>query len=62
MRFKICYIWIRDYRNFKNFGFNLSSTVKFDFDVENFKLSRKEINNVPKNFFGYDISDVVGFR
>jgi len=61
MRFKICYIWIRDYRNFKNFGFNLSSTVKFDFDVENFKLSRKEINNVPKNFFGYDISDVVGF-
>ncbi|WP_370391074.1 AAA family ATPase [uncultured Winogradskyella sp.] len=61
MSFKICYIWIREFRNFENFGFNLSSSEKFDFDVQKFRLSKKEISDVPNNFFGDNISDVAAF-
>jgi hypothetical protein len=61
MSFKICYIWIRKFRNFENFGVNLSSKEKFDFNQEKFSLSRKEIEDIPNNFFGDNISDVTGF-
>ncbi len=57
---KICYIWVEKFRNFENFGFNLSSSQKFKFDLERNTLSKKEVDALPSNFFGESISDVVG--
>lgn len=61
MSFKICYIWIRKFRNFENFGVNLSSKEKFDFDIDRFKLVKTDLNDIPNNFFGEHTSDVTGF-
>ena len=58
---KICYIWVEKFRNFNNFGFNLSSSHKFIYNFENNNINSKEIKNlVPSNFFGDRITDVVG--
>ncbi|NDP21843.1 MAG: AAA family ATPase [Paludibacter sp.] len=59
MSFKICYIWVAKFRNFENFGVNLSSQVKFQF-IDN-RLTKSKRDNIPDNFFGDDISDVTGF-
>lgn len=56
----ICYIWVEKFRNFENFGFNLSSSHKFKYDVENNALSKKDVDALPSNFFGERINDVVG--
>jgi hypothetical protein len=61
MSFKICYIWIRKFRNFGNFGVNLSSKEKFDFNLDRYSLAKTDINSIPNNFFGENISDVAGF-
>ncbi|WAC02261.1 AAA family ATPase [Lacinutrix neustonica] len=61
MSFKLCYIWIDKFRNFENFGVNFSSSEKFDFDSDNLSLNKTEVNNVPDDFFGKDISEVTGF-
>lgn len=58
--FKICYIWVEKFRNFENFGFNLSSSEKFHFDSGTNYLTSKKTNLVPRNFFGENISDVIG--
>lgn len=57
---KICYIWIERFRNFENFGFNLSSSQKFKYDSKINILSRVKIDPLPVNFFGDRIEDVVG--
>jgi ABC-type Na+ transport system ATPase subunit NatA len=57
---KICYIWIEKFRNFENFGFNLSSSHKFKYDAENNVLVKKDLDNLPSNFFGERVADVVG--
>ncbi|HUM51647.1 MAG TPA: AAA family ATPase [Chitinophagales bacterium] len=56
----ICYIWVEKFRNFENFGFNLSSSHKFKYDLENNALSKKDVDALPSNFFGERINDVVG--
>ncbi|AWW00450.1 AAA family ATPase [Arcticibacterium luteifluviistationis] len=56
----ISYIWVEKFRNFENFGFNLSSSHKFKFDAENRILSKKDVEPLPPNFFGERINDVVG--
>jgi len=57
---KICFIWIKKFRNFENFGFNLSSSTKFSYDPDKNKLTKKDIEELPKDFFGESIRDVVG--
>jgi len=57
---KICYIWVEKFRNFENFGFNLSSSHKFKYDADNNALTKKEVYALPTNFFGERIIDVIG--
>ncbi|GAB4019152.1 AAA family ATPase [Spirosoma koreense] len=57
---KICYIWVESFRNFKNFGFNLSSEYKFNYSVEENFISLKKENILPNDFFGERIIDVIG--
>ncbi|NOI56214.1 AAA family ATPase [Vibrio coralliilyticus] len=57
---KICFIWIENYRNFKNFGLNLSSNLHFEYDPEKHKISTIEKSPLPDNFFGDGVTDVTG--
>lgn len=57
---QVCYIWVEKFRNFENFGFNLSSSYKFKYDVENNILIKKDVTTLPSNFFGERINDVIG--
>lgn len=57
---KICFVWIDKFRNFENLGVNLSSSVKFSYDISSNKLHKKKIASLPDNFFGESIIDVVG--
>ena len=59
MSFKICYIWVAKFRNFQNFGINLSSQEEFTFSDN--KLTKSKRDSIPEFFFGNDISDVTGF-
>lgn len=56
----ICYIWVKEFRNLVNFGFNLSSSQKFKYDVKNNLITTQEVTALPQNFFGESIIDVVG--
>lgn len=56
---KICYVWVKDFRNLNNFGVNLSSDYKFNYDVDKNSITRKRSFGVPKDFFGESISDVI---
>jgi hypothetical protein len=55
---KICFIWARRFRNFNDFGLNLSSTEKFRY--ENGKLSVAKLSPLPDDFFGFEVSEVTG--
>lgn len=57
---KICFIWIKSFRNFDNFGFNLSSSFKFKYDHETKLVTRKKSQTLPKDFFGKKIIEVIG--
>lgn len=60
MKLKLCYIWVSEYRNFKNTGFNFSSTEKFNYDHGSGSLTKERIKELPENFFGKGIVDVSG--
>lgn len=60
MFLKLCYIWVEDYRNFQEMGFNFSSDVKFSYDNSNKTLKTVNIEPLPENFFGQRITDVTG--
>lgn len=57
----ICYIWIENFRNFRNTGFNLSSKYKFEFDPERDRISKTNIPSLPDGFFGKRIDEVTAF-
>ena len=58
---KICYVWIKEYRNFRNMGINLSSNEKFKYDSDLNVLSKIDVNyKLPKDFFGNVITDITG--
>lgn len=57
---KICYIWVEKFRNFENLGLNLSSNLKFYYNVLDNQIYLKEIEDIPTNFFGSKITDVTG--
>lgn len=60
MSLKICYVWVDNFRNFKNFGFNLSGSYKFHFDSTNHLLTSNNPDPLPNDFFGKNIIDVIG--
>jgi predicted ATPase len=60
MSLKLCYIWVEDYRNFQNTGFNFSSEEKFYFDLNTSLLSMQHLERLPNNFFGDRIIEVTG--
>ncbi|MGG7606625.1 AAA family ATPase [Massilia sp. BKSP1R2A-1] len=55
---KICFLWVRRFRNFENFGLNLSSTEKFRY--EHGQLTVAKLSPLPDGFFGHEISEVTG--
>ena len=58
---KICFIWIKEYRNFRNMGINLSSNEKFKYDSNLNVLSKVDVNHkLPEDFFGNAITDITG--
>ena len=57
---KICFIWVKEFRNFNNFGLNLSSDYIYEFDELTKSLSRKEQKPLPSNFYSEGVSDVTG--
>lgn len=54
------FIWIKDYKNLKNIGFNFnaSSNVSFDYINEELIISSKKIN-LPQGFFSKNIKEVT---
>lgn len=48
---KVCYLWVKDFRNFANQGFNFSSKTKFHFDERDNILSKINISPLPIDFF-----------
>nr|WP_288934778.1 AAA family ATPase [uncultured Allomuricauda sp.] len=61
MSLKLCYIWVENYRNFKNFGVNFSSSEKFQFDPGTGRLDLDQTTSLPTDFFENDrIQDVTG--
>ncbi len=57
---ELLYVWIEDYKNIKNQGFNFSPKHWFYYDKKNKQLKHEEKNsNYPNNFFGENISNVT---
>ena len=54
---EILYLWIENYRNIKNQGFNFSSKWKFDYQNE--QLTVEERPDAIDNFFGEDIVNLT---
>ncbi|WP_448550255.1 AAA family ATPase [Thalassotalea fusca] len=57
---KICFIWVKEFRSFKNFGLNLSSDYIYGFNESTNSLSRKEQKSLPSNFYGDGVEDITG--
>lgn len=55
---KICFIWTERFRNFRNFGLNLSSVEKFSY--QNGTLYINTLVPLPNDFFGPEMSEVTG--
>ena len=54
---ELLYLWIEDYKNIQNQGFNFSSKWKFDYQNE--QLTVEERPNAIDNFFGENIVNVT---
>jgi len=57
---KLCYIWAKDYKGFKNQGFNLATDLIFEYSYTDLTLQAFKNPKYIKDFFGDEISDVVG--
>lgn len=57
---KICFIWVKEFRSFKNFGLNLSSDYVYEFNESTNSLSRKKQKSLPSNFYGNGVEDITG--
>ncbi|MEL4244112.1 AAA family ATPase [Shewanella xiamenensis] len=55
---KICYIWVKKFRNLENFGISLSSEHEFHYEMSTHSISRVDKNKLPDNFFYDGIIDV----
>ncbi|CAM3190471.1 AAA family ATPase [Janthinobacterium lividum] len=56
---EIIYIWVKEYKNLKDFELNLSSTVQFKYSKEKNSVQRIGTKKIPANFFPYNVTDVV---
>ena len=58
---KICYIWVENFRNFRNTGINFSSSAKFKYDINTNVISREDLKPLSDTFFNDEgrISDVT---
>lgn len=57
---KLCYIWIEDYKGFKNQGFNFATDFTFNYSISDSIVTRAENKKYIKNFFGSGITDITG--
>lgn len=58
MSLKLCYIWVSEFRNFKNTGFNFSSSEKFHYNENSNVLTCDRLEKLPEKFFGSSIIEV----
>ena len=57
---ELIYIWIKDYKNIQNQGFNFSHRWRFDYDTDNCILDMEDRKDtVIDNFFGEHIVNVT---
>jgi len=63
---ELLYLWIGNYKNIKNQGFNFNNKLLFDFNVKKKKeikkgilLCKKSDFNIKKNFFGDKITNIT---
>lgn len=57
---KLCYVWIEEYRGFRNQGFNFSSEYTFNYNVSDSLITKTENEKYIKGFFGEGILDIMG--
>lgn len=57
---ELCYIWISEFRNFKNEGFNFSTESYFNYSPETNKLDVTPNPNYLKDFFYTNIINITG--
>lgn len=57
---KLCYIWIEEYKGFRNQGFNFATDYIFNYSNMDLILRRSENKKYIKNFFGDGITDIIG--
>ena len=56
---ELLYVWIKDYKNIKEQGFNFSPKWRFHYEPETGELTIDENKNFIDNFFGEHISNVT---
>lgn len=56
---KICFIWARSFRSFKNLNLNVGSSDKYHFDYASGVLEKTPLHPLPENFFAESITDVM---
>lgn len=57
---KLCYIWTEDYKGFKNQRFNHGTDYIFNSSKSNLILTQTVEEKHIKNYFGNEITDIVG--
>lgn len=57
---ELSYIWVKNFRNINQQGFNISSRFKFDFEVQTNRLSISPNLKHINNFFGSEITNITG--
>ncbi|MDO6818912.1 AAA family ATPase [Zobellia sp. 1_MG-2023] len=60
MSLKLCYIWVKDYRNFRNAGFNFKHDVKFNYNHIDFHFDIQKETPLDETFFGRNDIEVTG--
>lgn len=56
---RVCYIWIENFKNFRNFGINLRNDFRFSYDSSTQTLSREMQADFPPEILGDQILDVT---
>lgn len=57
---KICFVWVKEFRNFNNLELNLASDIKFKYKKDDNTILHEKVDALPENFFGRDITEVTG--
>lgn len=60
MEMTLSYIWIEEFKGFKNQGFNFATDFIFHYNPSSLKLTRTKNERYIKNFFGLGISEITG--